>query len=310
MGTLIRFPGTTPQPPPDDHTLAELLDYHIREVLPGKAPNTQYQQTRFLGMLARTYGHLPLRTLTPAWLRAWRDGLSRRLKPDTVRQYMDSLAAVSTVAVSELHWLPAHPMRGRQVRKPPAARGRTRFLSPPEQARLLAACQASRQPGLYPLVVTALTTGARRGELLALTWADVDLERGMLRLAQTKNKTPRAVPLPRLTQELLAAFRQDRAAEAWVFPRTSVRAPWPYEYQWQVALLTAGLAGDFRFHDLRHTAASYLAMSGASLIEIAEILGHKTLAMVRRYAHFTQSHTQSVLERMTAQFVAAPEEGR
>jgi integrase len=70
-----------------------------------------------------------------------------------------------------------------------------------------------------------------------------------------------------------------------------------------VALLRAGLAGTFRFHDLRHTAASFLAMSGASLIEIAEILGHKTLAMVRRYSHFTQGHTQGVVERMAQQFI-------
>jgi integrase len=81
----------------------------------------------------------------------------------------------------------------------------------------------------------------------------------------------------------------------------------PYEHAWQAALLRAGLTGTFRFHDLRHTAASYLAMSGASLIEIAEILGHKTLAMVRRYSHFTQAHTAGVVERMAQQFVAGQE---
>ena len=60
---------------------------------------------------------------------------------------------------------------------------------------------------------------------------------------------------------------------------------------------------DFRFHDLRHTAASYLAMSGASLAEIAEILGHKTLAMVRRYAHLSEGHTSEVAERMAKKFL-------
>ena len=238
------------------------------------------------------------------------DQLCRRLKPDSVREYMDILSAVLTVGVNELAWLPEHPMHGRKVRKPPASRGRVRFLSPDEQERLLQACRASHKPGLYPLVFLALTTGARRGELLSLRWQAVDLARGWLRLEQTKNKEPRAVPVPTVALELLRQWRQEAAETADVFPRTS-RTPWPYEYAWQKALLKAGLAGSFRFHDLRHTAASHLAMSGASLIEIAEILGHKTLAMVRRYSHFTQAHTQGVVERMAQQFVHGhqPQEG-
>jgi integrase len=215
---------------------------------------------------------------------------------------MDTFSAVLTVGVHELAWLPEHPMRGRKVRKPPASRGRVRFLSPEEQERLLQACRASHKPGLYPLVFLALTTGARRGELFSLTWQAVDLERGWLRLEQTKNRDKRAVPVPSVALEVLCTWRQDAPETAWVFPRTS-RTPFPYEYAWQGALLRSGLAGTFRFHDLRHTAASHLAMSGASLIEIAEILGHKTLAMVRRYSHFTQAHTQGVVERMAQQFI-------
>jgi len=288
----------------------DLLAYYRAEVLPTLALNTQYQRTRFLAMVDRQYGHLPLTAITPAWLRSWRDQLGRRLKPDSVRQYMDTFSAVLTVGVTELAWLPEHPMRGRKVRKPPASRGRVRFLSSEEQERLLQACRASHKPGLYPLVFLALTTGARRGELLSLRWQAVDLERGWLRLEQTKNKQPRAVPVPTVALELLRTWRQDAPEDAWVFPRTC-RAPWPYEYTWACALLKAGLAGSFRFHDLRHTAASHLAMSGASLIEIAEILGHKTLAMVRRYSHFTQAHTAGVVERMAHQFIlpVPPQEG-
>jgi integrase len=69
-------------------------------------------------------------------------------------------------------------------------------------------------------------------------------------------------------------------------------------YAWYQALKQAGIA-DFRFHDLRHSTASYLAMNGASLVEIAEVLGHKTLSMVQRYAHLSEGHTRSVLDRMT-----------
>lgn len=299
-----------PAADPGGQTVAELLTYYMAEVLPSKAPQTQYQQTRFLSMLASEFGHLPLTAMTPAWLRSWRDQLSRRLKPDTVRQYMDSYSAVLTVGVYELAWLPEHPMRGRKVRKPPASRGRVRFLSPVEQERLLEACRASHKPGLYPLVLLALCTGARRGELFSLRWQAVDLEWGWLGFEHTKNKQPRAVPVPSVALEMLRAWRHDAADTAWVFPRTS-RTPFPYEYAWQVALLRAGLAGSLRFHDLRHSFASNLAMSGASLIEIAEILGHKTLAMVRRYSHFTREHTAGVVEKMAHQFIlpVPPQEG-
>ena len=308
-------PPAVPAAPPASpaglaHTFADLLRYSRAEVLPTKAPTTHYQQNRFLAALERQYGPLPLPTITPAWLRSWRDQLSRRLKPDSVRQYLDVVSAVLTVAVNELEWLPAHPMTGGKVRKPRASRGRVRFLSPDEQARLLAACRASHKPGLSPLVLLALTTGARRGELFALRWQDVDLEREVMRLEETKNKEPRAVPVPSVTREVLRRWRQDAPSGAFVFPRQGTRMAFPSEYAWQAALLRAGLSGDFHFHDLRHSAASFLGMAGASLIEIAGILGHKTLQMVRRYTHFTHGHTHAVVERMAAQFVVVqPQEG-
>jgi integrase len=295
-------------PGSDEHTLGELLAYYIAEVFPTKARNTEYQQTRFLSKLDREYGHLPLSAITPAWLRQWRDRLAlHRLKPDTIRQYLDSLSAVLSTAVNELEWLDTNPLHGNKVRKPPLSRGRVRFLSPEEQGRLLAACQASRNQALYPLVFLALTTGARRGELLSLRWQDIDLDRGYLRLSETKNKDRRAVPVPTVTLEVLRAYRVGRRETEWVIPRQGEKTTFPGEHAWQAALLRAGLTGTFRFHDLRHTAASHLAMSGASLIEIAEILGHKTLAMVRRYSHFTQAHTRGVVERMALQFVPGPQ---
>src|SRR5262245_53923378 len=83
-----------------------------------------------------------------------------------------------------------------------------------------------------------------------------------------------------------------------VFPRNDGQEPLDIRSAWEVARTNAGIE-NFRFHDLRHTAASYLAMSGASLAEIAEILGHKTLQMVQRYAHLSEAHTAAVVGRMT-----------
>jgi integrase len=84
-----------------------------------------------------------------------------------------------------------------------------------------------------------------------------------------------------------------------VFPRADGLQPLDIRSAWQTARKYAGIP-DFRFHDLRHSAASYLAMSGASLAEIAEVLGHKTLTMVKRYAHLSEAHTASVVARMNA----------
>ena len=102
------------------------------------------------------------------------------------------------------------------------------------------------------------------------------------------------------TLEALRAMRlQGSARSPWVFPQPS-GFPGPYENfdgVWYDALTAAKLT-DFRFHDLRHTTASYLAANGASLLEIADTLGHKTLSMVKRYSHLAQSHKVSAIERM------------
>ena len=82
-----------------------------------------------------------------------------------------------------------------------------------------------------------------------------------------------------------------------VFPDATGKKPLGIREAFEGAVERAGIV-DFRFHDLRHTFASYLAMNGASLPEIAEVLGHKTLAMVKRYAHLCEAHTRSVVERM------------
>ena len=82
-----------------------------------------------------------------------------------------------------------------------------------------------------------------------------------------------------------------------VFPGRNPSRPHAVRHSWYASLEAAGL-DDFRFHDLRHTAASYLAMNGASIAELSEILGHKTLQMVKRYAHLSEQHTAAVVGRM------------
>jgi integrase len=177
-----------------------------------------------------------------------------------------------------------------------------------ERTRLLKACQQSDSEHLYTVIVLALSTGMRAQEILQLTWDRVDTERGRILLEETKNGERRVLPLVGKALELIKEkqqLREQAQAEDSDKPQTQLLFPGKRKkdrpaylrYAWEDALQAADIE-DFKFHDLRHSAASYLLMNGASLAEIAEILGHKTLQMVKRYAHLSEVHTTGVVERM------------
>jgi len=219
--------------------------------------------------------------------------------PATVNRYLATLSHLFTMAVKEWRLVVSNPVR--DIAKKKEARGRVRFLSDAEREALLAACATSDWPALQALVLLAISTGARRGELINLKWDDVDLKAARAVVRETKNGDPRVLPLVGRALEALRTLRlQGGGRSEWVFPARSDHPGSPYEYfdgVWYDALKAARIE-DFRFHDLRHTTASYLASQGASLIEIADTLGHRTLSMVKRYAHLTQSHKVSAIEKM------------
>jgi integrase len=301
------------------HTLAELLERYVPELTPKRRRAVDAQ----LASWRASIGHKKLSELTPALLRAELDRLAkepyrravpwkattltprRPPKPDaksyprsaaTVNRHHASLQKALSVAVKEYEWLPENPLSKIPKRKEP--RGRVRFLSNDERTTLLRACQAE-SADLYALVVCALCTGARAGELLALTWRDVDLERRRAVLHRTKNDERRALSL---TGPALAVLRERskvrRIDTDRVFPHRMTTGPLDYGKPFRAALAAARIE-NCRFQDLRHTAASYLAMNGATTAEIAAVLGHKTLAMVKRYAHLSDQHVAGVVERMT-----------
>ena len=229
---------------------------------------------------------------------------------------MSALSHAFTVAVNEWGWLENSPMR--KVKKPKEPRGRVRFLSDDEtydgklikgeRTRLLKACKQSNNAYLYPVVVLALSTGMRSGEIMELTWDAVDLHQGRITLHETKNGERRVVPLVSKALELLKNHAKIRRIDTpLLFPgKTKAHKPMDLRAPWLEALKAAQI-DDFRFHDLRHSAASYLAMNGASLAEIAEVLGHKTLQMVKRYSHLSEAHTTSVVNRMNEQIFGGAE---
>lgn len=272
-----------------DLTLAALIDEATPKLRRPVAAALRYWREHL--------GDLRTRDVTPSVIARHRDLLlgaptranghksTRPRSAGTVRSYLAVLAAVYKVGVRELRWCESNPVR--DVTMPRPASGRTRFLSDDERAALLAACKASEAPALYALVLLALTTGARRGELYALRWADVDMARRWAIFPKTKNGTARGVPL---VPSVVAELEKLPRTAARVFPECMTTA-------WRTAMRTAGIDG-FRFHDLRHSAASRLVQSGANLSEVAQLLGHKDIRMTQRYSHVHNGHTLALVDRV------------
>jgi len=290
------------------HTLAELIDRYLRDFLPNKTNNKKMVkvQTHQLEWWKGEIGSYMLSDITPALLAECRDKLANgevrkgvKRSPATVVRYMSALSHAFTIAVKEWMWLDDSPMR--KVTKPKEPRGRVRFLTDDERKRLLESCKKAESKFLYEMVVLALSTGMRHGEILRITWDDVNFEKGYLILHETKNGERRRVPLMGHAFDIIKALYEQRdISNALLFPyykKTKVNKPVYIRNAWLNALKTAAIK-DFRFHDLRHSAASYLAMNGATLAEIAEVLGHKTLSMVKRYAHLSEAHTSKVVASM------------
>jgi integrase len=210
----------------------------------------------------------------------------------TTNRYLSALAAAFTFAVRELQWPIPNPCRG--VARSRESAGRVAWLEAPELAGLLAAVDSDPEPRLGSLVRLALATGMRQSELMGLTWDRVDYDRRRVLLPKTKSGHPRTVPL---TAPALAALRAlpRRLGAALVFAGEGGTAVYPRE-AWERARAAAGLPA-FRFHDLRHACAVYMVDSGATDLEIAEVLGHRTLAMVKRYSHVRESVARGALER-------------
>ncbi len=286
------------------HTLGQLIDRYIIDVLPTKKKCEQRQGAQLIWWKNQIGSYL-LSDVTPALIAEKRDvllkGITKQGKqrsPSTVVRYMAALSHALTVAVKEWGWIDDSPIR--KVTKPKEPRGRVRFLDDDERTRLLAACKESANPYLYTLVVLALSTGMRQGESLNLKWPDVDLENGKVILHETKNGEIRQVAITGHALELLKQLARVRRLDTnLIFPGKFSKKPIDFRSAWESALKKAKIIpSEFKYHDLRHTAASYFAMNGASLAEIAEILGHKTLAMVKRYAHLSETHTANVVSRM------------
>lgn len=229
-----------------------------------------------------------------------------KVSPATVNRYLASLSSVFNYAL-EHEIIDAHPMKGGKVSKLEESTGRTRILTADEEARLIAAAQASTWPMLALFVRTCLTTAARRSEVLNLRWKDVHLDESIAVLGKTKNGRPRAMPLVSDVKAALADAAKVRPLHSdYVFfnPRNP-KKPMNPDTVWKKCRQDAGLLADREdplervvLHTTRHTGVTKMLKGGANLAQAAVVSGHQTLAMLKRYEHLAASDAVELAERL------------
>lgn len=297
----------------DRHSVADAIDRYSNRPM-AKPLSARHSQDGHLLWWKNHIGRLPLDRVTSAVLVECRDKLLAEARPNgetrsraTVNRYLTTFLRILNLAESEWGWRVGDTRRLKLKLREPS--GRTRYLSGPEREALLGCCADSFHPDLLDIVQLALGTGMRQGEILNLEWGNIHFDRKVVVLApeQTKNRQSRTIPLhgaSLLALERRSKLRRIDTALVFPAPPRGRTAPHPtcIRHAWDDALERSGVQ-DFRFHDLRHSFASYLAMSGASLLELADLMGHKTLAMVKRYAHLSPEHGQELVARMHSRFL-------
>ena len=285
------------------HTVGELIDRFIEQWLP-KYPKHQAKQKAHLFWWKGELGHLLLSDLTSIYHRR-RDKLlagityrKTQRSGGTVNRYLAAFSKALSVALKEWQWMEDNPMS--KVSKPSESQGRSRFLNEEEIRRLLHICKQSSNTYLYAIVKIALLSAMRYGEIIHLRWRDIDFIQRVIVLEVTKNGDRRIIPL---TEEMEAVFKECSSYGCpigdYVFPsrrRVSKKPVGGIRYAFAKALQDSEIQS-FKFHDLRHTAASHMAMNGGTQGELMAILGHRSPHMTRRYAHFSQKHLATLMER-------------
>ena len=276
------------------HTLSDLIERFLDH--PSLKDKTKLNYGTQLKWWISQLGEHKLVDITPDKISRSRDGLLKKgFQKSSTNRYVAALSSAYSMAVKEFGWTDINPCS--KVRKLSEPRGRTRFLTDDERERLLFSCENSNAKELLIIVLLALSTGARKNEIRWLRWDDVNVQTGTVIFRETKNGTIRSVPLVGRGLDLIREWGKIRRLDTdLVFPGKNPKHPVLFEKSWKKALKESDIE-DFRFHDLRHSAASYLIMAGVHMRTVAEILGHKTLAMVQRYSHLSPEHLRGELTR-------------
>ena len=284
--TLLAFGGLTNT----GILLSKLIAQYLNEEYKGSRPQ---EQNKKLNFWLEALDDKLISEITAIDISTALSSLPSNLSNATINRYKAAISVVFSYACRQYN-LPYNPVS--HIRSKPENNERIRFLSDDERMRLFKACKTSQWSKLHLLVLMAITTGARKGELLSLTFSDIDFDRQTAYVQTSKNGQPRVLPL---TDEVIDELNKFKHQEAALIFNSELKPDRPmcFTKQWKKALTQAEIT-DFTFHSCRHSCASLLAQSGASLLEISEILGHKQIQVTKRYAHLCTNHKAKLINKV------------
>ncbi|RVI52153.1 site-specific integrase [Sinorhizobium meliloti] len=262
-------------------TLSELLERYKTEVSPTKRGSVQEIQ-RIDVLKRHDIAYRTMVGLSPQDISSFRDERLRTVAPSTTVRELAILSHVIEVAIRD--WgMPLSRNVVKLVRRPVIKNERKRRLQGDEEQRLLDACAGGKIPFFKTLIIVAIETGMRRGEILGLQWCDISHNRRVITLKMTKSGSGREVPLSQRAFDALTEWKARAAVDQlYVFPMNAGSL----EQVWRRLLIRASITG-LRFHDLRHEGVSRLFERGLNVIEVSSISGHKELRMLKRYTHLS-----------------------
>ena len=256
-------------------TLSEIIDRYSKEILPSK--KSQRQVLSQFKTINKELGHLSLTALTPSILADFRDSRLKKVKGHTVRKDLLLIRRVLVQAQKEWEiYLPrGNPIDSVSI--PTQPKGRDRRLIDDEEEKLLNAAQEYGGE-IYNIIILAMETAMRRGEIAKLRWKDINLSKRTALLYDTKNTEDRVIPLTEKAYKLLKDLPRNISGKVFIMQPDSITQAFE-------RIRKQADMEDFRFHDLQHEATSRFFEKGLSIMEVSAITGHKDLAMLRRYTH-------------------------
>lgn len=287
-------------------TLDDALDRYLKEVSPTKSAFTQRGEACKAKQLKAKLGKYSLAAITPDLVANYRDQrLEEGKKPNTVRLELALLGHLFTVSIQEWRTgLTYNPVAN--IRKPSPGQGRDRRLTAADEINLLDAVSKYSNPMLGWIVRAALATGMRSTEIVSLRRSQVDLQRRIVRLTDTKNGSARTVPLSReatevFTQALANPIRPiDCDLVFFGEPGRDGKTRRPYTFNKIFGQIKKDIGmADLHFHDLRHEAVSRLVEGGLSDQKVSAISGHKSMQMLKRYTHLRGEDLVEELDRLS-----------
>ena len=285
--------------PERNKTLGDLVERFINDdtIMSQMSDNHQKDTKSYLNFWNDQIGHKKLEHIHSGVIDQIKVEYARGRSGASVNRCLATLSGLFKRAVKVWKWAKVNPVQDVQKMK---ENERKRFLSESEKDKLLDACKASKCSDLYPLVILALSTGGRRSELTGLKWDHINTDRMEVIFYDTKNGSSRNLPLDEAVLHYLRYRKLQGAKKPFpTFPRKA----------WDNALERAGIK-DFRFHDIRHTVASYMAMNGASDREIMAVGGWESPQMVGRYAHMRENFAKDAIKDVASILTKTSSKGR